>query len=210
MKNLFKLGLAVVAVIMLASCGAKKQTSTVVESRIEKDKSLEGDKVAVETTKLQGTDNVEELSEDGMSIVKRPFKWYAGIGKANDKQAAIELAEYEARAQVSRIIENAVMTEAERGTLINNGEVQKAVKSHWKQVSTSIQNACEPIGDTKIEYNPTTKMYQVTSKVGIRGDRFQQLLNAAGNFKPSNLSGTDLQQFIDVNNAIMNAAKSSN
>jgi len=199
--------MAILAVLVLASCGAKKQTTSTIESKSTKTTSLEGEKVVTATIKTQGTEMVEELSDDGMSMVKRPYKWYAGIGKANDKQAAIELAEYEARAEISRVIENAVLAEAERGTLINNGEVQKAVKSHWKQVSTSIQNACEPIGESYVEYNPTTKMYQVTSKVGIRGDRFQQLLNSAGNFKPSNLSGTDLQQFIDVNNAIMNAAK---
>lgn len=204
-RNLFLGGIAFVAIIMLASCGSHK--NTVVESKIEKERSLEGEKVVVETTKLYGTEMVETLSEDGTKMVKVPFKWYAGIGKANDKQTAIEMAELEVRATISRIIENAVLTESERGTVANNGDVQKALTSHWKQVSTTIQNACEPIGDTKIEYSPSTKMYTVTAKVGIRGDRFQQLLNSAGNFKPSSLSGGDLQQFIETNQAIMNAAK---
>ena len=193
------------AVLMLASCGSHK--NAVVESKIEKDRSLEGEKVVVETTKLYGTEMVESLNEDGTKMVKVPYKWYAGIGKANDKQTAIEMAELEARATISRIIENAVLAESERGTVANNGDVQKALTSHWKQVSTSIQNACEPIGDTKIEYSPSSKMYTVTAKVGIRGDRFQQLLNSAGNFKPSNLSGDDLQQFIETNKSIMNAAR---
>lgn len=208
MKTLSKFGMAMLAMLALASCGSHK--STVVESRIDKERSLEGEKVVVETTKLYGTEMVEALNEDGTKMVKVPCKWYAGIGKANDKQTAIEMAELEARATISRIIENAVLAQSERGTVANNGDVQKALTSHWKQVSATIQNACEPIGDTKIEFSPSTKMYTVTAKVGIKGDRFQQLLNAAGNFKPSNLSGTDLQQFIDVNNAIMNAAKSSN
>lgn len=193
------------AVLLLASCGSSKKA--VVESRIEKERSLEGEKVVVETTKLYGTEMVESLNEDGTKMVKVPYKWYAGIGKANDKQTAIEMAELEARATISRIIENAVLAESERGTVANNGDVQKALTSHWKQVSTSIQNACEPIGDTKIEYSPSSKMYTVTAKVGIRGDRFQQLLNSAGNFKPSNLSGDDLQQFIETNKSIMNAAR---
>lgn len=205
MNKLFKLGMTVVAVLVLASCGSQK--STTVESKIEKGKSLEGENVMVETTKLYGTDMVDALNEDGTKMVKVPYKWFAGIGKANDKQTAIEMAELEARATVSRVIENMVMATAERGTLANNGEVQKALTSHWKQISSSIQNACEPIGDTKVEYSPSTKMYTVTSKVGIKGDRYIQMLNSAGNYKPSNLSDDDLQQFIDANQSIINAAK---
>ena len=193
------------AMLVLASCGSHK--STVVESRIDKERSLEGEKVVVETTKLYGTEMVEALNEDGTKMVKVPYKWYAGIGKANDKQTAIEMAELEARATISRIIENAVLAQSERGTVANNGDVQKALTSHWKQVSATIQNACEPIGDTKIEFSPSTKMYTVTAKVGIKGDRFQQLLNSAGNFRPSNLTGEDLQQFIDTNKSIMDAAR---
>lgn len=204
-KSLLLSGVAFMAVLMLASCGSHK--NVVVESKIEKDRSLEGEKVVVETTKLYGTEMVESLNEDGTKMVKVPYKWYAGIGKANDKQTAIEMAELEARATISRIIENAVLAESERGTVANNGDVQKALTSHWKQVSTSIQNACEPIGDTRIEYSPSSKMYTVTAKVGIKGERFQQLLNSAGNFKPSNLSGDDLQQFIETNKSIMNAAR---
>lgn len=190
--------------MVMVGCGSSKN---VAESRIEKGTSLEGANVVVETAKLQGIDMSEGLSEDGTKIVKVAYKWYAGIGKANDKQAAIEMAELEARATISRIIENAVATNAERGTLINNGDVQKALTSHWQQVSRSIQNACEPYGDTKIEFNPATKMYTVTQKVGMRGDKFQQMLNNAGNFKPSGLSGKALDDFIKVNQDIMNAAK---
>ena len=188
----------------MASCGSTKKAA---ESRIDKGKSLEGEKVVVETAKLQGIEMVEDLSEDGTKIVKVAYKWYAGIGKANDKQAAIEMAELEARATISRIIENAVVATSERGTLVNNGDVQKALTSHWQQVSRSIQNACEPFGDTKIEYNPSTRMYTVTAKVGTRGDKFQQMLNNAGNFRPSTLSGQDLEDFIAANKAIMDAAK---
>ncbi len=204
-KSVLLSGLAFAAIFMLASCGSQK--STVVESRIDKERSLEGEKVVVETTKLYGIEMVEALNDDGTKMVKVPYKWYAGIGKANDKQTAIEMAELEARATISRIIENAVLAESERGTVANNGDVQKALTSHWKQVSATIQNACEPIGDTKIEYSPSTKMYTVTAKVGIKGERFQQLLNSAGNFKPSNLSGDDLEKFIETNKSIMNAAK---
>lgn len=205
MKNLHLLGMAAVFAVALASCGSSKNLA--VESSIDKQTSLEGEKVVVETTKLQGIEMVDDLSEDGTKMVKVAYKWYAGIGKANDKQTAIEMAELEARATISRVIENAVKVEAERGTAANNGEVQKALRSHWNQISVSIQNACEPFGDTRVEYSQTTKMYTVTQKVGVRGDKFQKMLNNAGNYKPSNLSGKDLDDFIEVNKSIMEAAK---
>lgn len=204
-KNLFILVALVAYGYVMTSCGSSKQT--VVESRIEKNTNLEGEKVVVETAKLQGIDMVDDLSEDGLSVVKVAYKWYAGIGKANDKQTAVELADREARATISRIVQNMVKDEAERGTVANNGEVQKALTSHWEQVSLSLQNACEPFGETKIEYNPATRMYTATAKVGIRGDKFQQMLNNAGNFKPNTLSGKELNDFIETNKSIMNAAK---
>lgn len=203
-KNLFFL-VAFVASFCLMGCGTQKQA--VVETRLDKQKSLEGENVAVETTRMQGIDMVDDLSEDGLSMRKVAFKWFAGIGKANDKQTAVELADREARATISRVVQNMVKDEAERGTIANNGEVQKALKSHWEQVSLSLQNACEPFGDTKIEYNPSTRMYTATAKVGIRGDKYQQMLNNAGNFKPNTLSGKELNDFIETNKSIMNAAK---
>ena len=205
MKKLHLLGIAVFAALAIMSCGSSKNMA--VQSNVDKQKSIEGEKVVVETTKLQGIDMVEDLNEEGTKIIKIPYKWFAGIGKANDKQTAIEMAELEARATISRVIENAVLAQSERGTVANNGEVQKALTSHWQQVSMSVQNACEPFGDTKIEYSPSTKMYTVTAKVGIRGDKYQQLLNNAGNYKPNSLSGKDLDDFIEVNKSIMNAAK---
>ena len=205
MKKLHLFGMAVLGALVFASCGSSKNMA--VQSNVEKQKSIEGDKVVVETTKLQGIDMVEDLNEEGTKIIKIPYKWFAGIGKANDKQSAIEMAELEARATISKVIENAVLAQSERGSVTNNGDVQKAVTSHWKQVSMSVQNACEPFGDTKIEYSPSTKMYTVTAKVGIRGDKFQQMLNNAGNYKPNSLSGKDLDDFIEVNKSIMNAAK---
>lgn len=204
MKTLRHVVAIAMAVLMMAGCGSSKKMA---DSRLDKKTNLEGEKVMVETARLQGIEMVEDLSEDGTKIVKVAYKWYAGIGKANDKQTAIETAELEARATISRIIENAVKTNAERSSLSNNGDVQKALISHWEQVSRSIQNACEPFGETKIEYSQSTKMYTVTAKVGIRGDKFQQMLNNAGNYKPASLSGKDLDNFIDVNKQIMNAAK---
>lgn len=205
MKKLHLFGMAVLGALVLASCESSKNMA--VQSNIEKQRSLEGEKVMVETTKLTGYDKSEGLNEDGTDIVKVAYKWFAGIGKADDKQTAIEIAELEARATISRVVENIVKAESERASLTNNSETQKAISSYWKQVSTSIQNACEPYGDTKIEYSPTTKMYTVTQKVACRGDKYIQMLNNAGNYKPNNLSGKDFDEFIKVNKSIMEAAK---
>ena len=205
MKKLTLFGIAMLAMLAMVSCGSSKNLA--VQSKTENAKSIEGENVIVETTKLQGVDMVEALSEDGKKIEKVPYKWFAGIGKANDKQTAIEMAELEARASVSRIIDNAALTQSERGSVMNNGEVQKALKSHWQQVGMSIQKACEPFGDTKVEYDPTTKMYTAIQMVGIRGDMYQQILNQAADFKPSTLKDDELKQFIDANKSITKAAQ---
>lgn len=204
MNKLFTI-MAVIAIFMLASCGSSKPTA--VESKIEKTRSVEGDKVMVETAERHGVDMIETLSDDGTKMVKKPYRWFSGIGTADDEQMAIEIAEHEARAEVSRTIETMVMATAEKGALVNNQQVQAALTSHWKQVSSSILNGCEPIGAVKVEYNKKNHMYKATAKVGMRGDRFQQLLNQAGSYKPANLSGKDLDQFIETNQAIINAAK---
>ncbi len=201
MKKLFYV---VLSVLFLASCGSQKK---VMEVSREKSTSLEGEKVAVETRKMQGIEMSESLNDDGTGMIQRPFKWYAGFGKADNKQMAVELAQREAYATISRVFQNVVKDNAERGNVANNGRVQQALTSHWEQVSMSIQKGCEPFGDVTIEYSPATRMYTVTAKVAVRGDRFNQMLNNAGNFKPDNLSGEELDQFIETNKAIMEAAR---
>lgn len=197
---------AIAFAMLLASCGTAKMTPIVEASRSTVT-GLDGQQVVQETIKLSGIEMADALSDDGTEMIKRPYKWYAGIGKADNKQVAIELAQREAYATISRVLNNAVLDESERGNVANNGRVQQALTSHWQQVSASVQKACEPFGNTSIEYNQSTRMYEATSKVGIRGDRFNQLLNTAGNFKPSDLSGEELEQFIQTNKSIMEAAK---
>lgn len=203
MKKLFTFALSA---MVLASCASSKR-AVVSEVSRSATTSLEGEKVNVETMKVQGIEMSESLSDDGTEMISRPYKWYAGIGQADNKQMAIELAQREAYATISRVLNNAVYDESERGNVANNGRVQQALTSHWQQVSTSLQKGCEPFGDVRIEYNPTTRMYNATAKVAIRGDRFNKLLNTAGSFKPDNLSGDELEQFIEVNKSIMEAAK---
>lgn len=193
------------SVILLASCGSQKKL--IQEVSQAKSTSLEGEKVAVETRKVQGIEMSESLNDEGTGMIQRPFKWYTGFGIADNKQMAIELAQREAYATISRVLSNVVKDNAERGNVANNGRVQQALTSHWEQVSMSIQKGCEPFGDVVIEYSQATRMYNVTAKVAVRGDRFNQMLNTAGNFKPDSLSGEELDQFIETNKSIMEAAK---
>lgn len=159
------------------------------------------------TLKLQGVEMVETISEDGTSIIKRPYRWFAGIASADMQSIAVEMAQLEAYATISRVIENVVTAKAERGSLVVNGKVQLALKSYWEQMSMSIQKACEPFGDTDITFNSETNMYEAIAKVGIRGDRYVKLLDGAKEAKPEGLTGDDLKQFIDTNNAIIDTAK---
>lgn len=200
--------IAITFAMVLTSCGTSKSTMTpAVESTRKATTSLEGQEVVAETIKLSGIEKVDALNEDGTDMIKIPYKWFAGIGKADNKQVAIELAQREAYATISRVLNNAVIDKAQRGNVVTNYNVQQALTLHWEQVSSSVQKACEPFGNTTIEYNPSTRMYEATSKVGIRGDRFYQLLNTAGEFKPSNLTGEELDQFIQTNKSIMEAAR---
>ena len=156
---------------------------------------------------IQGIEMVETLNEDGTDLIKRPYRWFAGMAEADVESLAVEMAQLEAYAAISRVIENAVLAESERAALAVDGVVHKALKSHWQQVSTSIQHASEPFGEAESTYDESTGLYHVIAKVGIRGDRYVKLLDGAGNFKPADLGGSDLQQFIDANQAIIDASK---
>ncbi len=205
MKKLF---LPTVLAVLTVACGSPRKISG--EPTREKARNLEGERVTVETVALQGIEMSESLSEDGTEIIKKPFKWYAGQGMADNKQMAVELAQREAYATISRVFNNTVLDDAERGNVANNGKVLQALTSHWEQVSASISKACEPFGDTVIEYNPSTGMYSVTAKVAIQGDKFYDLLDTAGKFEPQGLSADEVEQFKAVNKAIMEAARGNN
>ena len=98
------------------------------------------------TIKTQGIEMVETLNEDGTDLIRRPYRWFAGMAEADVESLAVEMAQMEAYTAISRVIENAVLAESERAAIAVNGVVQKALKSHWQQVSSSIQHASEQIG----------------------------------------------------------------
>lgn len=159
------------------------------------------------TLKLNGVEMVETMSDDGNSMIQRPYRWFAGMAEADVESVAAEMAQLEAYAAISRVIENIVAAKAERGTLTVNGKVQKALKSYWEQMSMSIQKACEPFGDAVSTYNSEKDLYEVTAKVGIRGDRYVKMLDGAKDAKPEGLNAEETKEFVEINGAIIDAAK---
>lgn len=207
MKKVVFFSAIAIAMLSIFSCGTAKQTTTKPESARNNVTGLEGNTVVEATIKTSGFENADALSDDGTEIIKRPYKWYLGIGEADDQQMAIEIAQREAYATISRIMNNAVQDEAERGKINTNKQVQQALTSHWNQFSQSLLKACEPFGDATVQYNPSTRLYKAYAKVAVRGDYFNQMLKTAAEFKPANLKGEELEQFIETNKAIMEAAR---
>ena len=206
MKRSFLFLSASIALAVLSSCGASKKSSNVIVSQ-KPAVNIEGKKVMEVEMQLTGIEMAECLNDEGTGVVKRPFKWYAGTGETDNQQVSIELAQREAYATMSRVFSNLVRDEAERGNVVTNKKVQQALTSHWTQFSESLQKYCEPFGKAVVQYNRSTRMYKVIAKVGIRGDRFNRLLEDAGDYTPEELDGEDLQQFIEANKAIMEAAR---
>lgn len=200
--------LAVMAMVAVA-CGASKNVAS--EETVKKElTSLDGQKMVQETIQMTDIDITKVLNEDGTKLVERPVKWFAAIGKADNKQVAIEAAQREAQSAVSRVINQMVLDNAKRGNLVNNGKVQQALSSYWEQVSTSIQKACEPYGDVVISYYPATGMYEAIAKVGIRGDKYNAMLNEIQTVKPADLSPEEQKAFIETNKNILDAARGFN
>ncbi len=154
--------------------------------------------------KLQGIEMVETLSDDGLRIVKMPFKWFAGYGEADDKQVAIEIAQREAQATVSRLIRNEILDQAAKISVDVNGRVCQALVTSWEQYSHNILIGCEPLGDTEIKYNSCTGMYAVKAKIGIQGDRFKKMMNEYKEKEPDGLSTEECAQFVQINQTIVN------
>lgn len=156
-----------------------------------------------ESIQLHGLEMVETLSDDGMSIIKMPFKWFAGIGEADDKQIAIEIAQREAQSTVSRIIRNEVIDQAAKMGVDVNGRVCQALVTSWEQYSHSILVGCEPFGNAEVQYNPNTGMYKVKAKIGIQGDRFKKMMNEYKERTPEELAPIEIQQFIQINQTVV-------
>lgn len=160
-----------------------------------------------QNVQMQGIAVKKTLNEDGTAFVKMPFKWYAGIATADDRQTAIEMAQREAYSTISRIFNNEVSDVARRGSLSNNGRVLKVLASYWEQFSNSVISGCEPFGEAEVEYDDDTGIFTAVVRVAIRGDRFVKMLNAAGRYEPADLQGNNLKAFVDANKTIIEAVK---
>lgn len=185
-----------ILLLVLASCGSSKKVATT-------SKSLEGNKVLEETVEITGLEMVEALNEDGTKIIKVPYKWYLGRGTSENKQFSIEKAQRDAYATISRVMQNVVDDEAEKATLEVESKVRMALNSHWKQVSQSILKGAEPFGEVKIQFNPDTKLYESIAKVGIRGDKYKQLLRTSTEFNTEDLDSEELDNFLELHDKIM-------
>ena len=79
--------LAVLAMVAVA-CGASKNAATTAEEVTAKLTNLKGQEIVTETFVSSGVDMAKALNEEGTKIVERPYKWFAGIGTADNKMAA--------------------------------------------------------------------------------------------------------------------------
>ncbi len=206
-----KLVLFAMSIAIMTACGASKPTTSSVPTQVPPQRenvvSLEGEQVIQETTVDNGYAMAKSLSEDGMTLIDVAYRWFSGTHKADNKQVAIEMARREATSAVSRTLNTIVEDTAKKGTLEVNGKVYEALQSYWSQQSLSILNGCEPFGEVVVEYSPNTRMYTATAKVAMRGDRFKKALDSAGTFQPEGLTKEELNEFVDLNKAIIEAAK---
>lgn len=184
-----------------------QQTQSLSHSSTTSTMGLEGEQVIRQVLKDNGVEMVEALSEDGLSIRKVAYRWFSGTYTADNKTVAIEIARREAMSTVVRVINTIVQDKAEKGTIAVSGKVQDAIKSYWRQQSQAIMSGCEAFGDVVLEYNPTTKMYTALAKVAMRGDRFNKAVESAGTNPPKTLSQEELNEFVSLNNSIIEAAK---
>lgn len=190
-------------VCMFTACSNSKKTPGTPHHET----SIEGEKINKAEIEVQGVEMFKTLDDDGSRMIERPFVYFVGTAKIDNKQTALTAAQRDAYSKISMMLQNAVQSQAEQGTISNNGKAHIALREHWEQVSSNLTKACMPLGSATIEYHPALKMYDVTTKIGIRGDRFKKLLDEAGSFKPKELQGEELKQFIEANRAIMEAAK---
>lgn len=169
--------------------------------------SQTSDVIKLDDIEQSGYDMQKSINDDGSGFIERPYKWYSGIGKADDKQIALELAQREAYATISRIINNIVDDKCEKIASSMEGRVGKAVQSCWTQISQNIVSGCEPFGKAVVEYDSRSGMYIVTAKVAVRGDRFLKMLGEVSSIKVDGLSKSEMDEYATINAEIMEAAR---
>lgn len=173
-------------------------------------RNLEGDCVRTQSIRTTGIEMVRTLSNDGTKIIEMPYVWFSGSAQVNNKQMAIEIAQREAFSAISRTVTNAVYDASEKYAEVCNERMNSVVASYWSQVSQSVIRGCEPFGDTVVEYDRNTGVYNVTAKVAMRGDRYTKMLEDAKQHKPANLTPTEINIFNNINIEVVNILQVNN
>lgn len=189
MKKVFKMMLAASLMVVMVSCGSTKNVT-------KKNGNM-----------MSGVEMVQDLSADGTRIEQVAYRWWLGIGEANVEKVAIRNAESDARRRVAETINSLVTEETKGGEIQVNGNVEEAIKTYWEQKSAALTRGCAPFGEYESEFDEKTGKYKVRAKVGIRGDKYVSILDGTNDAKPEGLTKEEYQQFIDINQSIIDAAK---
>lgn len=193
-----RVNLVLLCALLCASCGITKAQTTIPTKQ-----------------QIAGIEMSNALSEDGTSIIQRPYRWWAGFAIVNDYSAAVRQATEDAYTTVAREFNNMVNSVVERGEITTNGRVVSAVKSYWSQVSEKLVKQCGTFGEAEIIEQPceeNNKMYTVKAKVAIRGDYYITLIENAVKGSPkmiqtNGMTPQEVDEILDLNNAILRQAK---
>lgn len=151
-----------------------------------------------------GVEKADALSKDGTAMVTRSYVFWEGTGVADDKQLAIEEAQREAYAAISRTVTGAVQyAVGSDGNLRDN--VQQKLTQHWTQFANVVLRGCSPFGKASVTYDNSSKMYSAKAKVAMEEDKYKELLGAAANQKDKSLNKSDLENFNAINQKVMGA-----
>jgi hypothetical protein len=211
MKNVLFLSVVVVsATFFFWSCKTQKNTSS---STMEVSKDVKGNEVIVEKRVVFGIIITEALNEKGNGTIKVPYIWWEGIGSAEKyKDNAKMNAESNAYATISRFFQNLVQVVFTEGNVQVGTAVEKAITTYWEQVSNSISSEVGPIPGVEYEFRQKTNsdVIECYAKIGIKGTRYQSILNNATNYKPEGLNKNELDDFMKHHKSIMDRAKGIN
>ena len=184
--------------------------STTVSAQVQRVRDERGHVVYEHNDVVTGFEVAQALSPDGTKLIEMPYKWFAATATADDEQVAIELAQRDAFAIISRVVSNAVYDVSERYATVCNDKVREYVKSYWEQFSQSVIRGCEPFGSVKIDYDPCTRNYTATARVAMRGDRYNKLLGEYEEARPAELTGAEVNIFTEINVAVISILKETN
>lgn len=193
-----RVNLILLCALMCVSCGIIK-----AQNNIPANQEVSGVKMS------------DALSEDGTSIIQRPYRWWAGFATVNKYQEAVTQATEDAYVAVAREFDRKINEVVERGSVTTNGKVVDATKRYWTQISEKLVKQCGPFGEVEILIQPSKNnnhMYTVKAKVAMRGDYYIALIEKAAKEAPkkiqtNGMTAAEVNEVLELNNAILRAAK---